>query len=323
MLRPIPHITGDRAMAERTRILITGAASGIGAAIGRALALPDTTIMLHTRHNRAGIESVAAELRLKGAQTALALGDLADPGTADRLVAETVERLGGLDVVISNAGFADRTPISSLSDAAMHASVEAIQGAFFRLARAATPHLCAGRNPRVVAVSSFVAHTFRPDIAVFPASAAAKAGLEALVRTLAIELAPSGVTVNAVVPGFIRKDAGGAPRRRSRRARTADGAHPTRPHRIATGRRSSCGISCVARCQLHYRAGPARRWRSGHLRRAIEAAITRQADSAWMARTRPGCDANGSCCHASFSATSQLGRGRFFERRNSKLNSFD
>ena len=63
-------------------------------------------------------------------------------------------------------------------------------------------------DPRVVAVSSFVAHTFRPDIAVFPASAAAKAGLEALVRALAIELAPSGVTVNAVVPGFIRKDAG-------------------------------------------------------------------------------------------------------------------
>jgi 3-oxoacyl-[acyl-carrier protein] reductase len=53
-----------------------------------------------------------------------------------------------------------------------------------------------------------VAHTFRPDVTTFPASAAAKAGLEALVRALAVEMGPAGVTVNAVVPGFIRKDNG-------------------------------------------------------------------------------------------------------------------
>jgi NAD(P)-dependent dehydrogenase (short-subunit alcohol dehydrogenase family) len=90
----------------------------------------------------------------------------------------------------------------------MAASVEAIQGAFFRLGRAAIPHLQAGQDARVVAVSSFVAHSFRMDIPRFPASAAAKAGLEALVRVLAVELGPSGVTVNAVVPGFIAKDQG-------------------------------------------------------------------------------------------------------------------
>jgi 3-oxoacyl-[acyl-carrier protein] reductase len=88
------------------------------------------------------------------------------------------------------------------------ASTEAIQGGFFRLARAALPHLRTATNGRVIAVSSFVAHVFRTDIATFPASAAAKAGLEALVRALAIEAGPSGITVNAVVPGFIRKDAG-------------------------------------------------------------------------------------------------------------------
>jgi NAD(P)-dependent dehydrogenase (short-subunit alcohol dehydrogenase family) len=88
----------------------------------------------------------------------------------------------------------------------MTASVEAIQGGFFRLGRAALPHLRQGG--RIIAVSSFVAHSFRTDITTFPASAAAKAGVEALVRALAIELGPKDITVNAVVPGFIRKDAG-------------------------------------------------------------------------------------------------------------------
>ena len=189
-------------------LLVTGAASGVGAAICRRLAAPDISILLHTRQNRAGAEAVAATVRAAGADAELALGDLADPGTAADLVAQTVGRFGRLDVLIANAGFADRTRFSELTDAAMARSVEAIQGGFFRLARAAIPHLVAAGDARVVAVSSFVAHAFRTDISTFPASAAAKAAVEALVRALAIELAPSGVTVNAVVPGFIRKDTG-------------------------------------------------------------------------------------------------------------------
>ena len=195
-------------MPKRSRILVTGAASGIGAAICRALATPGAAILVHTRRNRPGAEAVAADLRAAGAEAAVALGDLADPDAAAKLIEDATSRFGGLEILVSNAGFADRTPFASLTDAAMAASVEAIQGAFFRLARAAIPHLRAAGDARIVAVSSFVAHAFRPDLPTFPASAAAKAGLEALVRALAIELGPAGVTVNAVVPGFIRKDSG-------------------------------------------------------------------------------------------------------------------
>lgn len=195
-------------MSHPRSILITGAASGIGAAIARSLAKPGVAVLLHTRRNAAWAEAVATDVRAAGAQAAIALGDLAEPGIAGQLVAEAVSRFGGLDVVVSNAGFADRTRLADLSDAGMAASTEAIQGAFFRLARAALPHLGDGNDKRIVAVSSFVAHSFRTDIAPFPASAAAKAGQEALVRALAIELGPLGVTVNAVVPGFIQKDAG-------------------------------------------------------------------------------------------------------------------
>ena len=195
-------------MRRPRTILVTGAASGIGAAICRTMAGPDTAIMVHTRRNRDGADAVAAQVRRAGGQAGVFLSDLAESGAADATVAETVRAFGGLDVLVSNAGFADRTPFADLTDGAMTASVEGIQGAFFRLARAAIPHLLIATDARIVAVSSFVAHTFRTDVATFPASAAAKAGLEALVRALAVELGGRSITVNAVVPGFIRKDAG-------------------------------------------------------------------------------------------------------------------
>ena len=196
---------GD-AMAER-RILITGAASGIGAGCVRALAAPGVALVVHTRKNQAGAEALAAEARALGAIAHVLLGDLALAETPARLVADSVAALGGLDVVVSNAGFADRTPIASLTDAGFAASMDGIAFANFRLAQAAQPHLAAGRDPRFVAVSSFVAHVFRLETPLFPASAAAKAALEALVKVLAIEWAP-GITVNAVAPGFTQKDPG-------------------------------------------------------------------------------------------------------------------
>ena len=94
-------------MASPSRvILITGASSGIGAATARALAAPDTALVLHARRNRAGLERVAAFAAGAGAQTLILEGDLAVSGTAARLVDETVKAFGRLDVIVSNAGFA-------------------------------------------------------------------------------------------------------------------------------------------------------------------------------------------------------------------------
>jgi 3-oxoacyl-[acyl-carrier protein] reductase len=194
-------------MAER-RILVTGAASGIGAAACRALAAPGVAIVVHTRANRDGAERTAEAVRGRGGEATPLLADLAEPDAAARLVEQAAAALGGgIDVLVSNAGFADRTPVARLTDADFARSQDAIAWAFLRLARAARPLLMAGRDPRLIAVSSFVAHVFRSDTPTFPASAAAKTAMEALVKALAIEWAPT-VTVNAVVPGYTRKDAG-------------------------------------------------------------------------------------------------------------------
>jgi 3-oxoacyl-[acyl-carrier protein] reductase len=189
------------------RVLITGASSGIGAAVAREMAGPDVALLLHARHNADGLARVAEAVRAKGGEAYALLADLAEAEAPARLVEGAVAQLGGLDVLVSNAGFADRTPVASLTDEGFGRSMDAVLWAFLRLARAARPHLEAGERPRLIAISSFVAHMFRNDAATFPATAAAKGGVEALVRALAMEWAPR-ITVNAVAPGYTRKDPG-------------------------------------------------------------------------------------------------------------------
>jgi NAD(P)-dependent dehydrogenase (short-subunit alcohol dehydrogenase family) len=192
----------------RRVVLVTGAASGIGAACCRKLAAPGTAVLVHTRKNADGAERVAASVREAGGEAAVMLGDMADPSLPGALVARALEAFGGLDVVVAAAGFADRTPFATAGDAVFAKSLDGVLWGFLRLARAALPHLKGRTTPRILAVSSFVAHVFRPDVTLFPASAAAKAGVEALVRTLAVEAAAEGITVNAVAPGYTRKDPG-------------------------------------------------------------------------------------------------------------------
>jgi NAD(P)-dependent dehydrogenase (short-subunit alcohol dehydrogenase family) len=195
-------------MSGTRRYLVTGAASGIGAAVCRAVAAPGVAVLVHTRRNRAGAEAVAASARAAGAEAFVAPGDLAEAGVAEALMAEAGERLGGLDVLVSNAGFADRTLVEAVDDTAFAVSMDSVALGFLRLFRAGLPLLRGGAAPRVVAVGSFAAHVFRPGVPVFAASATAKAALLALVRVAALRVAAEGITVNAVVPGFIRKDEG-------------------------------------------------------------------------------------------------------------------
>jgi NAD(P)-dependent dehydrogenase (short-subunit alcohol dehydrogenase family) len=189
-------------------ILVTGSGSGIGAAICRRLAAQGTGILLHALHNQRGCEEVAAELREKGAETDIMLGDLSKPEVGGALVRRAVERFGGLDVLVANAGFPDRAPYGKLTREAFDNVHGVVAGGLFEMATAALEPLKASKAGRVVTVSTHNAHIFRTDYPFYPASACAKSGLEALTRALALQLAPHNVIVNCVVPGLIEKQAG-------------------------------------------------------------------------------------------------------------------
>jgi 3-oxoacyl-[acyl-carrier protein] reductase len=191
--------------------IITGGGSGIGAAVARRLAASDACLMLQGQGtDAAGLErlkTVAADCERAGARVAWHTGDLANAGTASELVAAARAAFGNIDAIVHAAGFADRRGFTQLPRAGLERSFAVMAAAFHELASAALPDLTRGSQGRVVAISSFAAHRFTPD-ATFPASGAAKAALEVLVRCLAIELASSGATANVVVPGYTRKDSG-------------------------------------------------------------------------------------------------------------------
>jgi NAD(P)-dependent dehydrogenase (short-subunit alcohol dehydrogenase family) len=191
--------------------IITGGGSGIGAAVARRLAGNDRCLMLHGQGaDEAGLarlKAVGAECERAGAKVAFTTSDFAKAGTATALVNATREKFGAIDTIIHAAGFADRRRYATLPREGLERAFAVMALAFHELTTAAMTDIARDRTGRVVAISSFGAHRFVPD-GTFPASASAKAALEVLVKSLAIELAPAGATANIVMPGYTRKDPG-------------------------------------------------------------------------------------------------------------------
>ncbi|MBI77166.1 MAG: short-chain dehydrogenase [Rhodospirillaceae bacterium] len=189
-------------------ILITGAASGIGGAVASRIAKPGNSCMLHSRKNESGLEKRVSELREQGCKAYAVLGDLTDQGFAENLIAKTISKIGGIDQIVSNAGFAERGVFGEVEAKSVFTAEKGMPEAFFHIVTNALPYLKKSTCGRIVVVSSFVAHVFEVD-GLFPATAAAKASLEALAKSLAAQLASDGITVNCVAPGYTKKDESG------------------------------------------------------------------------------------------------------------------
>jgi 3-oxoacyl-[acyl-carrier protein] reductase len=189
-------------------VLITGAAYGIGAAVARGLASEGARLVLHARDDASQprLTELTVECLDAGAPACHTVyAELGTEAAVRTIIDAAGSHFGALDQIVANAGYARQGELEQLSWDSLERAFAAMPMSFAALVRLALPLLAVSRCAAVVAVSSFVAHRFRLGQS-FAETAAAKAALEALARTAAVELAARGITVNCVVPGFTRKD---------------------------------------------------------------------------------------------------------------------
>jgi 3-oxoacyl-[acyl-carrier protein] reductase len=184
--------------------LVTGASRGIGAAIATAIAHEGWPVGVNYRADRDGAQSVVTQIESDGGQACALPADVTDPGAPDELFGALETRFERpVLVLVNNAGISrdDLTP--SLSDEQWDDVLDTDLTAAFRMTRRALRPMLRARAGRIVNVSSVVGLRANPGQSNY---AAAKAGLIALTKTTAVEVARRGITVNAVAPGWIDTD---------------------------------------------------------------------------------------------------------------------
>lgn len=183
---------------QGSRVLVAGA-GGIGGACALAYAGAGASVAV-VDHDRGPLDAIGSALGDLGARHELIEADLTAHGAGPRVVEETISRLGGLDILLHAVGVNDRRPILEFTEDEWDRVLRVNLSSLFGLAQAAGRHLVAQGYGRVLALSSvsglLAHHSHGPY-------AASKGGINQLVRVMAREWASSGVTANALAPGYI------------------------------------------------------------------------------------------------------------------------
>lgn len=193
---------GDRRLEGRTA-LVTGGGRGIGRAITLELAAHGANVVINYRRDRASAERTAAEAAALAVQSDIFEADVSDDVQATRLVESAQRRFGALDVLVCNAGMV----LTNLAALQSNADWQRMLGTNLLGAvtciRTALPSMLTSRSGSIVCVSSLAADRGSPGLSSY---SAAKGAINALVRSLAVELGAKGIRVNAVAPGLIATD---------------------------------------------------------------------------------------------------------------------
>ena len=179
--------------------LVTGASRGIGFAIAEALADAGARVLLNGR-DRTMLLRKTEDIRAKGGKAEMAGFDVTDAAASAKAVADAADKFGRLDILVNNAGIQHRVALTEWTDADIERVMATNFTACFRLARESARVMIAARFGRIINIGSIGAILARPTIHGY---IAAKGAIHALTRSMAAELGPKGITVNAIAPGYV------------------------------------------------------------------------------------------------------------------------
>lgn len=178
--------------------LVTGAGRGIGRAIALALAREGASVTAVSR-TAADLDTLVEEIETNGGRSLAFAGDLRNASVCEDAVAATLQRFGGLQILVNNAGVGAFVNVADTTDAEWDAMLGTNLTAVFRLTRAALPHL-ARQGGHVVMISSLAGSNANPGMAAYAAS---KAALDHFARCLLLEVRQHGIRVTTIAPGSV------------------------------------------------------------------------------------------------------------------------
>ena len=178
--------------------LVTGASRGLGAAIAERYARAGALVVLNAR-DAVALDAVRRRIESAGGRAEVAAFDVADEAAQTAALDDIVNRHGRLDIVVANAGIQHRKPLTEFATEDFRRVVDVNLTAVWTLARESARLMMPAKHGRIIITGSISAMLARPTIHAYIAS---KGAVHSLTRSLAVELAPHHITVNALAPGF-------------------------------------------------------------------------------------------------------------------------
>jgi gluconate 5-dehydrogenase len=178
--------------------LVTGSSTGIGLALARGLAQAGAPVVLNGR-DRARLAAAAAALRAEGHTVHESAFDATDPAAVEAAVASIEAQQGPIEILVNNAGITRRAPFTELRVEDWNAVMGTNVSGPFLVGQAVARRMVARRRGRIINICSVMSELGRPGTAAYTAS---KGALKMLTKAMAIELAPHGITVNGIGPGY-------------------------------------------------------------------------------------------------------------------------